>query len=396
MSNGDTPSVFISSTCYDLAQVRANLKDFVESLGYHPILSEYASFPVDPGTGTIDNCLKVVEEQADIFVLIVGGRYGTQSETGKSVTNLEYLRSHAKGIPAYVFAQKSILDALSLWKDNPDANFSKLVDSQKVFEFLETLLSTENVWVFPFETAQEIADTLRIQFSYLFSSLLALRLQVRYSNLPAAIGNLKGKPLQLILEKPDFWEHLLFGTALVGGIKACEDLKLDLRHGIALGSGEYFSDIIELKSWIRSQLNELQRISHGLNQLLNVAFVEAIGPPGLPGDPVNILYVADRVSAFYRSGVEWTLRVRRVLVEDDWLALINGMASFTENMLCEIEEWSDSLTVGIEEGLIESRRGQYSEENPFTLDLTLTLSAPSSVDDFCEELDSLERRHSFD
>jgi hypothetical protein len=65
-------SVFVSSTCYDLRQIRADLGDFINAMGLDPILSEFASFPVDPDLPTVDNCLKAVEHRADIFVLIVG------------------------------------------------------------------------------------------------------------------------------------------------------------------------------------------------------------------------------------------------------------------------------------------------------------------------------------
>ena len=34
------PRVFVSSTCYDLKYIRENLKYFIRSLGYEPVLSE--------------------------------------------------------------------------------------------------------------------------------------------------------------------------------------------------------------------------------------------------------------------------------------------------------------------------------------------------------------------
>src|SRR5215212_8699534 len=96
------PAVFVSSTIYNLKQIRADLKDFITEMGLVPVISEYDSFPIDPTNPTVDNCLKAVDENADIFVLIIGGRYGTIKDQGKSVTNMEYLKARAKGIPIYV------------------------------------------------------------------------------------------------------------------------------------------------------------------------------------------------------------------------------------------------------------------------------------------------------
>ena len=94
------------------------------------MLSEYSTFPLDPNIGTLNNCLQVVDERADIFILVVGCRYGSVTETGRSITNMEYLKAKAKGIPIYAFVDKKILSVLSLWKDNPNADFRSTVDTQ--------------------------------------------------------------------------------------------------------------------------------------------------------------------------------------------------------------------------------------------------------------------------
>ena len=66
-----TPVVFVSSTCYDLKQVREDLKDFFENnYGFQAMLSEFDSFPIDPCIGTFENCLSNVDQSADIFILI--------------------------------------------------------------------------------------------------------------------------------------------------------------------------------------------------------------------------------------------------------------------------------------------------------------------------------------
>ena len=38
------PSIFVSSTCYDLKQIRQDIREFIEAdLGYEAILSEFIS-----------------------------------------------------------------------------------------------------------------------------------------------------------------------------------------------------------------------------------------------------------------------------------------------------------------------------------------------------------------
>lgn len=42
------PALFVSSTCYDLKQVRSDIRQFLEDLGLEPLLSEFDSFPINP------------------------------------------------------------------------------------------------------------------------------------------------------------------------------------------------------------------------------------------------------------------------------------------------------------------------------------------------------------
>ena len=46
------PTVFVSSTCLDLKQIREDVKEFLDSnYGFNTILSEFESFPIDPCVG---------------------------------------------------------------------------------------------------------------------------------------------------------------------------------------------------------------------------------------------------------------------------------------------------------------------------------------------------------
>ena len=70
------PRVFISSTYYDLRHIRASLEQFVGSLGYEPILSDKGAIAYTPDAALDESCYREVRN-SDVFVLIVGGRYGS-------------------------------------------------------------------------------------------------------------------------------------------------------------------------------------------------------------------------------------------------------------------------------------------------------------------------------
>ena len=126
------PVVFVSSTCYDLKQIREDIKNFIEdNYSFEAMLSEFDSFPVSPCVGTFENCLNNVDKYADIFILIIGTTYGHVTDAGKSITNLEYLHAKAKGIPIYVFVSSKLRDNLPLWKANPTGDFRQLLTTKK-------------------------------------------------------------------------------------------------------------------------------------------------------------------------------------------------------------------------------------------------------------------------
>ena len=72
--------VFISSTYYDLKYLRSSLEQFVESLGFDAILSEKGDIAYAPDAPLDESCYREVQH-ADIYVLIIGGRYGARQAT---------------------------------------------------------------------------------------------------------------------------------------------------------------------------------------------------------------------------------------------------------------------------------------------------------------------------
>ena len=63
------PSIFVSSTCYDLKQIRQDIREFIEAdLGYEAILSEYDSFPIDSDKDTII-VAQLSRQKSKIFIM---------------------------------------------------------------------------------------------------------------------------------------------------------------------------------------------------------------------------------------------------------------------------------------------------------------------------------------
>ena len=94
------PKIFISSTIVDLPNERKAALKAVVKVGGFPVMSE---FTIEAqSTDSLTTCLSKVKE-SDIYVLILGGRYGWQPENKESITELEYKTAIDSKLPILVF-----------------------------------------------------------------------------------------------------------------------------------------------------------------------------------------------------------------------------------------------------------------------------------------------------
>lgn len=179
-----TPKVFISSTCYDLGEVRDALATFIKDYGFDPVISEHGDVFYHPDLHTHDACLHEVSN-CQILVLVVGGRFGGRyvSDKAKSVTNAEYEAAKKSDIPIFAFVKKEVLDSERLYryKANQDKGIEFLAiekqeDAPSLFDFISDVRgATKNNGYFPFERSQEIVELLRKQWAGMFFDFLKSR-----------------------------------------------------------------------------------------------------------------------------------------------------------------------------------------------------------------------------
>lgn len=383
------PTTMVSSTFYDLRQIRADLSAFIsDELGYIPLLSELPSFPTDPDIDTIENCRRRVDQNADILVLVIGGRYGSiDQETDKSITNLEFLSARNKGIPVYAFIDKGILSILPIWKANPAGNFATVVDTPRVFEFIELVRSQERVWTFAFESARDIVTVLRIQLAYLFQESLKLRLLLGGSALPRSLERLRPRALRLALERPKAWEYRLFLQSLIDEVERRTDLVREYREGLLLEASTSVS-ASDAPEWFLTRLHELQSLVASANRLINESAQEAFGKPGEPGDVEHIVWVSRMVAVVLENTIKWATRIRCTRLASPFDLVAPEAALFVEDLISQFTTFPRDSLNKVEDALLQPPSGKPQE---LRLVMTLTLANQSR---FFEALESAQRHYS--
>ena len=179
---------------------------FIDSMGYESVLSEKGNIAYSPDMPLDESCYKEVSS-ADIFVLIIGGRYGSEASDGErekskdffdryeSVTKKEFEEANKRDIPTYILIENSVYSEYQTYlrnKNNENISYAH-VDSVNIFKFIEKILSRpRNNPMKTFEKFSDIDSWLREQWAGLFRELLKrMSDQKKFTELSHQVDGLK-------------------------------------------------------------------------------------------------------------------------------------------------------------------------------------------------------------
>lgn len=169
------PRVFISSTFYDLKQVRNNIGDFIKGLGYEPVMHERSGVAYSQTTPLENDCYHELAS-CDIVVCIIGNHFGSKSlENDLSITMNEIQNAIKNKKKVYIFISNDVYTEHRTYLLNKDTGTFKsaYTDDIRIHEFIAELnTNVKNHMVVSFDTTDQIIDTLKTQFAGLFQNLL--------------------------------------------------------------------------------------------------------------------------------------------------------------------------------------------------------------------------------
>lgn len=198
--------IFVSSTCYDLSAIRSQLRNFVNSMGYECVMSDYNDIVYHPNHHTHTSCINEVNS-CDMIILIVGSRFGgvaipealekinfdelkdisksteiCMTRNNISITQLEILKAIESEIPVFTFIDNRVWNDHELYEKNKNKPIIKdiefpSIDRQEtakyIFEFINFLRHRDkNNSLHQFTKFDEIENILKKQWAGLFQGLL--------------------------------------------------------------------------------------------------------------------------------------------------------------------------------------------------------------------------------
>lgn len=371
-------NIFVSSTCYDLNQIRKDLNEAIISLGHTPIMCENTDFSVNPHSTNTENCLKNVEE-ADVFVLVIGNRYGYQdANTGKSITNSEFLKAVEKSIPIYTFTLKQMVYVFDVWKANPDANFSSIVDSNKIFEFIDDVRYKSGRWNFTFENAQDIIVTLKDQLSSLFKESLAYQRKsssCKYAHLQPLV---KKETYDLLVNTPDSYEPLFLLNCMEEAVRSHTNLRNDYEHAIFATSNKTVTQLDDFFAYANLTLGRMQITIESINNLFTKAFPKYYGEPGCPSDIDGLFYIANTYGKLYASLLEMAIECRSMIADNKYKSTLTALSNLPDDAIHQMTEFPQKAIKELEDNQAQFVEDEGNERKVIELCLTVTISEEAS------------------
>lgn len=170
------PRVFISSTYYDLKEVRNIIGNFVANMGYEAIMHERTGVAYTQDKPLEEDCYHELAS-CDIVVCVIGSKFGSKSsrnELSVTMNEIQNAIKHKKKV--YIFIAKDVFIENRTYEKNKDNTSFKsaYTDDLRIHAFILELRTNVKIHVVEsFETTDDIVRILKNQFAGLFQNLLA-------------------------------------------------------------------------------------------------------------------------------------------------------------------------------------------------------------------------------
>ena len=325
-------NVFISSTCRDLHQDRLILKREIEDLGHNAILSESFTFPIDPSKNTIDNCIDIVRNEADIFILIIKDNYGyIVPRTGRSITHMELQTAQDKGIPIYTFTHSETLRQKVLLEGqlNEDTEFLK------VCKFIDEVRQERSLWNFEYSGVDDILNTIKTQLSILMKHSLSARNKVDAIDKKWIFPHISPEAYRLLVYKEKNYVERFFFQVMKDEMERHVDLKLDYNYSHLLNAGYTQKSLREFARWIKDIIDEIAFYFRSEIRLEN-AFFDSYKKDD--SDFRQLYYVAKRFANRYADMLELGIHLKSEYVYPEYASIQNRITGMVENAISQLED----------------------------------------------------------
>jgi hypothetical protein len=166
--------VFVSSTCYELRDLRAAIRTWLTGLGLTPMMSDEGGFPHVDGMPPYATCLRVVEE-CPLVVGVIDRHYGHPFDDwgpypqhkGCAPTHAELRHALDLGKRVLIYVHDDTWNFYEVWRKNPDVfktSAPQGLEEATLRMFKELKARTPAPWIEHFSDASTVVRSLQGEF----------------------------------------------------------------------------------------------------------------------------------------------------------------------------------------------------------------------------------------
>ncbi|GIQ59994.1 hypothetical protein Flavo103_31300 [Flavobacterium collinsii] len=255
--------IFISSTDYNLKDLRAELARYLSELGYRPILSSSEGFPDNsPNLEPWESCIPVLDKSF-VMILVIDGKYGSPlpwPNSGKlfkdkkiSPTHGEYHYAHKNFKRMLVFIRSEVMTYYQSYRQ-----ILKSMKGKNIDEIEQTLKKVLPEYI-DFKTLQfvhEVKTTKPIPWIKEFDDITSIKKEVQKKMLNelAEIFLVKNMHLETVVQS---FNKVLQSLSSEEQTKALE--KIDIAKGLS-------EKVLQIEEY-QKELDKTKQLLHDNQQL---------------------------------------------------------------------------------------------------------------------------------
>lgn len=187
MKKSPAMKVFVSSTVFDLVDIRSELRELLIEIGIEPVMSDEKSSAFDSSLSknSIETCLANVEA-SEVVIVVLDRRYGPSlgryGFDDVSATHLEYQHARKHGKTIFFYVRDRTEGEFGTYKKNRDADIEySWVTDKRLFGLLEERRALQgNVpasnWITLFRTSADLKRSVKQQLAPVVTPSLLLDL----------------------------------------------------------------------------------------------------------------------------------------------------------------------------------------------------------------------------
>ena len=166
--------VFVSSTCYELRDLRAGIRAWLTRLGVTPLMSDEGGFPHIDGMPPYATCLRTLE-QCPLVIGVIDRQYGRgfddwgpyPQHRGRAPTHAELCHALDLGKRVLIYVNDDTWNFYEVWRKNRDAFKTSApsgLDEATLRMFHELKSRTPAPWLEHFSDGDDLLQRLNAEF----------------------------------------------------------------------------------------------------------------------------------------------------------------------------------------------------------------------------------------